>query len=74
MSLIKAVKRGDTGPKVQKQLGGLASELARNSDVLLVACSELLVIAAGIKVPCVDSLDVLAQAVVNFATKSTSPA
>jgi aspartate racemase len=73
MSLIKAVKRGDTGSKVQKQLGGLASELARDSDILLVACSELSVIAAGIKVPFVDSLDVLAQAVVDFATESTSP-
>jgi aspartate racemase len=74
MSLIKAVKRGDTGSKVQKQLGGLASELAHDSDILLVACSELSVIAAGIKVPFVDSLDILAQAVVDFATESTSPA
>jgi aspartate racemase len=74
MSLIKAVKRGDTGSKVQKQLGGLASELARNSDILLVACSELSVITGGIKVPFVDSLDILAQAVVDFATESTSPA
>jgi aspartate racemase len=72
MSLIKAVKRGDTGSKVQKQLGGLASELAHHSDILLVACSELSVIAAGIKVPFVDSLDVLAQAVVDFATENTS--
>jgi aspartate racemase len=74
MALIKAVKRGDTGPKVQKQLGSLASELAGDSDTLLVACSELSVIAAGIKVSFVDSLDVLAQAVVDFATDSTSPA
>jgi aspartate racemase len=68
------VKRGDTGSKVQKQLGGLASELARDSDILLVACSELSVITGGIKVPFVDSLDILAQAVVDFATESTSPA
>jgi aspartate racemase len=72
MALIKAVKRGDTGAKMQENLGVLAAELARQSDVLLVACSELSVIAAGIEVPFVDSLDVLAQAVVDFATADTS--
>jgi aspartate racemase len=72
MALIKAVKRGDTGAKMHESLAGLAAELAKRSDVLLVACSELSVIAAGIDVPFVDSLDVLAQAVVDFATANTS--
>jgi aspartate/glutamate racemase len=67
------VKRGDTGPQVQQQLGRLAAALAGQSDVLLVACSELSVIAAGIAAPFIDSLDVLAQAVVDFATESTPP-
>ena len=35
--------------------------------MLLIGCSELSVIAAGITVPFVDSLDVLAQAIVDFA-------
>jgi aspartate racemase len=72
MALIKAVKRGDTGAKMQESLGMLAAELAGKSDLLLVACSELSVIAAGIDAPFVDSLDVLAQAVVDFATADTS--
>jgi aspartate racemase len=68
MALIKSVKRGDTGLEVQAQLADQASALARGCDTLLIACSELSVITAGIKVPFVDSLDVLAQAVVEFAT------
>ena len=69
MALIKAVKRGDTGAQAQAALGHIALEMAEQADVLLVGCSELSVIAAGIAVPFVDSLDVLAQAVVSFASK-----
>jgi aspartate racemase len=67
MALIKGVKRGDTGLQAQAALGRIALEMADLADVLLVGCSELSVIAAGIAVPFVDSLDVLAQAVVSFA-------
>jgi aspartate racemase len=72
MALIKAVKRGDTGPQVQNRLARVAADLVAKSDALLVACSELSVISAGITVPFIDSLDVLAQAVVDFATESTT--
>jgi aspartate racemase len=68
MSLIKAVKRGETGSTVQAALARLAADLASQTDVLLIGCSELSVIAAGISAPFVDSLDVQAQAIVNFAT------
>jgi aspartate racemase len=68
MALIKRVKQGDTGTQAQAALGRIAHELAGQADVLLIACSELSVIAAGITVPFVDSLDVLAQAIVDFAT------
>lgn len=71
MALIKAVKRGDTGPQAQAALGRIALEMAEQADVLLIGCSELSVIAAGVAVPFVDSLDVLAQAVVNFASGQT---
>jgi aspartate racemase len=73
MALIKAVKRGDTGVQAQAALGQIARQMADQADVLLVGCSELSVIAAGITVPFVDSLDVLAQAVVNFAREQTAP-
>jgi aspartate racemase len=67
MALIKAVKQGDTGTETQAALGRVALETAHHADVLLIACSELSVISAGITVPFVDSLDVLAQAIVTFA-------
>jgi aspartate racemase len=70
MSLIKAVKSGDTGPEIQAALARSAHDLANHADVLLVGCSELSVIAAGITAPFVDSLDVQAQAIVNFAISS----
>jgi aspartate racemase len=70
MSLINAVKRGETGMKIQTALAAIARDLAKEADVLLVGCSELSVIAAGITAPFVDSLDVQAQAIVDFATSS----
>jgi aspartate racemase len=70
MSLIKAVKRGETGLQPQAALAEIARDLARQADVLLIGCSELSVIAAGIAVPFVDSLDVQAQAIVSFATSA----
>jgi len=70
MSLIKAVKCGETGPEIQAALAGIALDLANRADVLLVGCSELSVIAAGITAPFVDSLDVQAQAIVNFAAST----
>jgi aspartate racemase len=69
MVLIRAVKGGDTGAQIRAALGQVARETAGRADVLLIACSELSVISAGITVPFVDSLDVLAQAIVTFATK-----
>jgi aspartate racemase len=68
MALIKRVKRGDIGLQAQVALGRIALDLAVQSDLLLVACSELSVIAAGITVPFVDSLEILAQAIVDFAS------
>jgi aspartate racemase len=69
MALITAVKRGDTGIQAQAALGRISLEMADRADVLLIGCSELSVIAAGTAVPFVDSLDVLAQAVVSFASR-----
>ena len=70
MSLIKAVKRGETGLASQAALAGIALELANQADMLLIGCSELSVISAGVTVPFVDSLDVQAQAIVKFATSN----
>lgn len=69
MKLIKGVKRGETGAQAIQQLGGIARELAEHADCLLVACSELSLISAGIdpEITFVDSLDVLTLAIVNSA-------
>lgn len=68
MALIKAVKRGETGQPVRAALARIAHDLATQADILLIGCSELSVISAGITAPFVDSLDVQAQAIVQFAT------
>jgi aspartate racemase len=67
MALIKAVKRGDTGSQTQAALGAIALALTQRTDALLIGCSELSVISTGITTPYIDSLDVQAQAIVNFA-------
>jgi aspartate racemase len=68
MALINAVKGGDTGAEIQNALAAIARDLADQADVLLVGCSELSVVSGGITAQFVDSLDVQAQAIVNFAT------
>src|ERR1700753_513409 len=57
MALIRAVKRGDTGLESEAAHGGRARGLGSGADSLLIGCSELSVISAGIAVPYVDSLD-----------------
>jgi aspartate racemase len=66
MSLIRAVKRGETGEKFVRELAAIAAEL-EDTDIVLIACSELSLISAGIADTSVDSLDVLARAIVAFA-------
>ncbi len=67
MELIIAVKRGDIGAEAQARLGSLAAEFAHEADLLLIACSELSVIAAGMRVPFLDSIEVLADEIVRFS-------
>ncbi len=66
MTLIRGVKRGETGAASHEQLRRIALELAGNCDSLLIACTELSVIAQGLTstVPIVDSLDILTDAVI----------
>jgi aspartate racemase len=66
MALIKAVKRGDTGAQTQAALAQIALQMSAQADILLIACSELSVVSAGIAVDFVDSIDVLAEAIVRF--------
>jgi len=71
MEIIKAVKRGDTGAALRRSFAQITSELtAHGVDLLLVACTELSLLADSIDpdTPCVDSLDVLVGEIVAFGT------
>ena len=82
LAIIKAVKAGDTGARVTERFHAVADAMAGDGvTVMLVACTELSVLdppqAAGVVV--LDTLDVLAQAVITTAgaalkTKTSSEA
>lgn len=68
MTVIKAVKRGDTDQLTRQSFTEIADELMNDEvDLLLVACTELSVIADSIgpDVPCLDALDVLSREIVH---------
>lgn len=71
MDIIKTVKRGDTGTAVRRSFAHVADGLGRDGvDLLLVACTELSVLADSIdpEAACLDSLDVLVSEIVSFGT------
>jgi aspartate racemase len=65
MDVIRLVKCGDTGDDVRARFNEIAMALQPNCDVLLVACTELSVIAAGLSggMPVMDSQEVLVDAI-----------
>ena len=67
MGIIKAVKRGDTSPANRQAFAAIAGELmARNTDLLLIACTELSVLASSLdpSAAVIDALDVLSGEIV----------
>ena len=72
MGLIRGVKRGLTGAQPQQQFAGIATGLAAEADVLLIACTELSILATAfnVTVPVVDSMDVLCEAIIGHAKPS----
>lgn len=69
MTIIRAVKAGDTSASQRQQFLRIAELLmAGQCDVLLVACTELSLLTAdlGKDLPVVDSLDVLVREIVSF--------
>jgi aspartate racemase len=73
MALIRDVKRGDTGATAAQRLAAIGAELADQCEIVLIACSELSLISAQLasRTRAIDSLDVLADAVVEFAGAQT---
>jgi aspartate racemase len=69
MELIKAVKRGDSGPRNRDLFAGIAHDLMRESvDMLVIACTELSVLADSLDedFPALDALEILAREIVAF--------
>jgi aspartate racemase len=65
MELIRVVKAGRAGPAEREALATVATALAAQSDCIVIACTELSLLAGALpdRVPVVDSLDVLTDAV-----------
>jgi aspartate racemase len=69
MEIIKAVKRGDSGPLNREHFACIAHDLMRDSvDMLLIACTELSVLADSLDqgFPALDALEILAREIVAF--------
>ncbi len=71
--IIKAVKRGDTGPTVRQGLrAAVASLKEAGAELCVVACTELgVILEDACEVPVVDAAEVLARAVVRLAKEGT---
>lgn len=70
LAAIRAIKIDSADPSAGGALRAASSELAgKGIDVLVVACTEFSIIADAVSapVPIVDTIDVLAQAVIEFA-------
>jgi len=74
MDLIRQVKRGDTGEVVRSRFRVIALVLRERCDVLLVACTELSVIADALQGAgaLVDSQEVLVDAILDAALPKES--
>jgi len=74
MDLIRQVKRGDTGEMVRSRFRVIALALRERCDVLLVACTELSVIADALQGAgaLVDSQEVLVDAILDAALPKES--
>jgi len=73
MALIRGVKRGETGAQAARQLAEIGAELEDHCEIALIACSELSLISEHLTARgrVLDSLDVLADAIVEFAGATT---
>jgi aspartate racemase len=73
MALIRGVKRGETGAAAEQRLAEIGAELADQCEIALIACSELSLISTQLagSSRVLDSLDVLVDAVVEFAGART---
>lgn len=71
MRLVYGVKAGETGPDARAHMAGIARGLVdRGAEVIVAACTEvpLLLAAADVTVPLIDSTDALVRQLIREAT------
>lgn len=76
MRLLYAIKSGDVSPDLRVGMRALAATLAaRGASVLVAACTEapLVLTPQDLATPPVNSTEVLAVALVDYATHRRSP-
>lgn len=75
LELIRGVKAGRTGAEDGAALAGLAQGLmARGADHIAIACTELSLLTTHLHMSFTDTLDVLAEAIVEFSLTGALPA
>ena len=69
MSVIKAVKKGDTGPAVQDNYYLVCQNLKqKGAEIALIACTELSALGGDLPLPTLDAAEILAIEIVQVAT------
>ncbi|MBR9986601.1 MAG: amino acid racemase [Desulfosarcina sp.] len=69
LSVIKAVKKGDTGPTVRDQYRKVGENLMHHgAETALIACTELSALGGDLPLPTLDAAEILAIEIVQVAT------
>lgn len=73
MHLVYRIKAGEISPEITKMACALMDQLAdQGADILIAGCTEvpLMMGEAGPPLPCIDTLQVLVEATIQFACSS----
>ena len=69
LSIIKAVKKGDTGAPVRDRYKRVGDNLMHSgADIALIACTELSALGGDLPLPSLDAAEILAIEIVQVAT------
>ena len=69
MGIIKAVKKGDTGPAVRDDYMQVCQNLKqKGAEIALIACTELSALGEDLPLPTLDAAEILAIEIVQVAT------
>lgn len=72
--IIKEVKKGNTGPDIQKEYSGICNGLKKlGADLAIVACTELSALGGTMPISVVDASEILAKTIINKVKSKNSP-